>query len=460
MTRDGATRPTIDVPAHQPARRGIDLLSVATRYAVAIRIAYLFCIASATLLRLGFEPSLQDAVFRWHRALAPVLSFKDIVDGARNVALFAGWGAVWMLTAPAPSSRRDLWRAILFGMLASIAVETAQLFSPHRLASVLDVTTNTLGAAIGALLLLILEKRAASDVRRGTLIGIPAWIPASALLLCAAGLTFAPSTRPTMLAPYSATPMARLEAVLNLPANPVAPGALIADAATWLLVGLVVAAAISDRTGKVRSRQLVAWLLIVPAVLCGVHAGRAMSGLQRETMTLAVQASAVGLGLAAGLLSIASWRGAVPARSTRALQLGIAGALLGLVIAWSPASWAQAAGARSFDWRQLIPMMSLLQRQDMSSVFIVLEKAGLGAALGAFLAGRHRVGVAQPGVRAVLIYAILLELGQLFVPGRYPDVTDVLITTAAAALVAVLVERAAHGGPPGGTLAAQTATPT
>ena len=445
MTSDGATRLTTDVPALQAVRRGIDLLALATRHAVAFRVAYLLCIGAATLLRLGFDPSLASAAVRLHRALDPPLSFKDIVDGARNIALFAGWGATWMLTARAPSTRHDLLRATVFGLLVSVAVETAQLFSPFRSASILDVTTNALGAAIGAVLLLALEKRASGDLRRGTLFGVPAWMPAGALLLSAVGLTFAPSTRATFIVSSLASPMARAGTVARLQALPVPVTALLAEMAAWLLVGAVVAAAISDRTGRVRVRQLLAWLLIVPGVLVAVHAGRAMVGLQRETITLPLQAASVAIGLGVGLASVRRWRSAVSARSTRALQLGIAIALLGAAMSWSPATWARpASGGLHFDWRQMIPMMSLLQRQDMSSVFLVLQKAGIGAALGACLAGRNRVGATQPGVRAALLYAVVLEVGQLIVPGRYPDVTDILITTAAAGLMAILVERAGY----------------
>ena len=67
------------------------------------------------------------------------------------------------------------------------------------------------------------------------------------------------------------------------------------------------------------------------------------------------------------------------------------------------------------------------------------------SAVGACLAARARVGEPRPGLRAAVLYAAVLELGQCIVPGRYPDVTDILITGSAAGLVAVLVERADRG---------------
>jgi hypothetical protein len=170
-----------------------------------------------------------------------------------------------------------------------------------------------------------------------------------------------------------------------------------------------------------------------------------MAGLMREESSAMVQAVAVAVGLLLGLLIVPRWRAAITARSTRALHLAMLAAAFGMLMSWSPAGWAARGGATALSWRQLVPMMSLFQRQDLSSVFLVLQKAGLGAAVGACLAARSRVGEPRPGLRAAVLYAAVLELGQFLVPGRYPDVTDILITGSAACLVAVLVERADRG---------------
>ena len=120
---------------------------------------------------------------------------------------------------------------------------------------------------------------------------------------------------------------------------------------------------------------------------------------------------------------------------------------LGAVMSWSPASWVLTGGriGPTLSWSQLVPMLSLFQRQDLSSVFLVLQKAGIGAALGACLAARTRLGAPVPRVWTAVLYATMLEVGQLVVPGRYPDVTDILITSAAAGLVVTLVSRADRG---------------
>ncbi len=446
MTSGRADRRTTDMPAHRIARTGIDLSRVAQRYATPLRLAYLLCIAIATLLHVGFDPAPENVLWRLRRAIDPPAAFKDLVDAARNVALFLGWGATWVLTAPAPTTRRDVLVATLLGAIASLTVESIQLVSPLRTASMFDVATNTLGSLLGALTLWLVERRATVDMRRGTLIGVPGWLPGGAMLMTAVSLAFAPSSRATIVISWAASPFERARVVASSPAIDVQWHALSVDAAAWLVVGVLVAAAISDRTGRVRRSQLVAWLLIVPTLLWMAHLGRAMSGLQRESITWIVQSTAVAVGLLAGFAAMPVWRRAVAARSSRAYQCAGLTAAVGALMSWTPAWWVVvSANVAAFSWRQLVPMMSLFQRQDLSSVFLVLQKAGIGAAVGACLAARKRVGEPRPGVRGALLYAAILELGQLFVPGRYPDVTDVLITGAAAGLVAVLVARADRG---------------
>ena len=441
-----APRRTTDLPVQQAPRPGIDLAATAVRYAALFRLGYLACIGIATLLQLGFDAAPYNVSARFQRALHPPMSFRDIIDGARNIALFLGWGAVWVLTSPAPSRWRDVVRATVLGGLASLTVESMQLFSLHRMASVADLTTNTLGSLLGAVTFWLVEQRAMTDMRRGTLLGVPGWLPAGALVLTGAGLAFAPSGRVAMTIAWLPTPMGRARMIWNFPAASVTWVGVLSDVAVWLAVGLTVAIAISDRTGRVRLRQLAAWLLIVPAMLLSAHLGRAMAGLQREELTLVLQGGSAAIGLATGLLLVPSWRTRVTARTTRALQLGLLVTALGAIMAWTPATWVVTAANRpALSWNQLIPMMSLFQRQDLSSVFLVLQKAGAGAALGACLAARKRNGAPSPGLRAAALVAILWEVGQLLSPGRYPDITDVIIVAAAAGLAAVLVARADLG---------------
>ena len=445
MNFQRAPRRTTDLPAQQAARSGISLAALAQRHALTVRAAYLVCIGLATLLALGVDPSLAHAFRRLLRAVEPVLRVQDVVDGARNIALFFGWGAIYVLTARIPLTRRDVARATLIGMLASLSVESAQLFSPARYASLLDVLTNTLGSLSGAATLWLVERRASSDMRRGTMIGVPGWLPAGAVLMVAFGLAFAPANRAGTVLSWMGSPLDRLQAVRSVDPLIVPWPSLVTDGLAWLIVGLTVAVAISDRTGQIRRRQLLAWLVLAPGLLAAAHLGRGLAGVQRELLTAALQTTGLVLGLLTGLVAVPAWRRRFTARSERALHIGLLVVLLGAVVSWTPQLPIPDSSRPRVNWPQLIPMMSLLQRGDLASVFLVLQKAGLGAAIGACLAARRRLGIPYPRLRAALGFAALLEVGQLVVPGRYPDITDAMITSAAAILVAALVERATRG---------------
>ena len=83
-------------------------------------------------------------------AMHPQFRPNDIVDAARNIVLFAGWGLVWMATAPPQRAWRSIGRATATGAAISITVELCQVASSNRYASILDVLTNTTGSFVGA----------------------------------------------------------------------------------------------------------------------------------------------------------------------------------------------------------------------------------------------------------------------------------------------------------------------
>src|SRR5207247_8711366 len=88
---------------------------------------------------------------RRRRPCTPSLGWRDASDGLRNAALFGGLGVVWVVTSPSGRVRAEIWRATLVAFGLSVTVEGLQVFSPVRTASIVDVTTNTLGALGGAI---------------------------------------------------------------------------------------------------------------------------------------------------------------------------------------------------------------------------------------------------------------------------------------------------------------------
>ena len=145
------------------------------------RVAYILIILIATLTNL--EPNWHDGLVgvRLARAIHPHAAWSDMIDAIRNVLLFAGFGAIWEVTSRL-TLRAALWRATLYGCLLSMTVETLQLFSPVRFASILDVMTNTGGAFIGAIgvAVLVAAVRARRDAE--SYLGIPTFLVAVGLL--------------------------------------------------------------------------------------------------------------------------------------------------------------------------------------------------------------------------------------------------------------------------------------
>src|SRR2546425_9706319 len=118
---------------------------------LAARLAYVAIILFATVTELHFSPDLTAAADRLARAFTPSLGWRDAIDGLRNTVLFAGLGVTWAMSSLSGRVGAEIERATLVGFGLSVTVEGLQVFSPIRTASIVDVTTNTLGAFAGAL---------------------------------------------------------------------------------------------------------------------------------------------------------------------------------------------------------------------------------------------------------------------------------------------------------------------
>ncbi|QJR37083.1 VanZ family protein [Gemmatimonas groenlandica] len=86
--------------------------------------------------------------FQWTPAhgLTNIWNWSDLV---MNVLMFVPFGFVYQLTRPR-GAPPDWPRVVILGAALSGTIETLQLFSPTRYTSLLDLATNTAGAALGA----------------------------------------------------------------------------------------------------------------------------------------------------------------------------------------------------------------------------------------------------------------------------------------------------------------------
>lgn len=120
---------------------------------------YCLFILYGTFIPFRFSSDPLFVRLRWQHFFSPpfvngVKQF-SLLDAASNVLLFVPFGFLWV-GAKFANRRVMGFSAVvifvtLFGALFSFAIELGQLFSPGRTASILDVSANTLGAALGAI---------------------------------------------------------------------------------------------------------------------------------------------------------------------------------------------------------------------------------------------------------------------------------------------------------------------
>ncbi|MFF7683634.1 VanZ family protein [Microbacterium sp. NPDC007973] len=121
------------------------------------------CVYAAAVWWMTLRPSIYDdrvggILHRVFRALAswPGTAWitLDLVEFSANVLLFVPLGVLVV------AWRRRWWQGILLGLVLSAAIEIAQLaFLPTRVADPRDVVANTLGAAVGVGVAIVLSRR-------------------------------------------------------------------------------------------------------------------------------------------------------------------------------------------------------------------------------------------------------------------------------------------------------------
>src|ERR1051325_3117894 len=92
----------------------------------AARWSYVAVVLLATLTQLHFSSDLTAAGERLVRAVTRSLGWRDAIDGLRNTVLFAGLGAVWVVTSRSGNVRAEIRRATLVGLALSAAVVAAK----------------------------------------------------------------------------------------------------------------------------------------------------------------------------------------------------------------------------------------------------------------------------------------------------------------------------------------------
>src|SRR5436190_9638090 len=190
---------------------------------LAARLAYVAIILFATVTELHFSPDLTAAADRLARAFTPSLGWRDAIDGLRNTVLFAGLGVTWVMSSVSGRVGAEIERATVVGFGLSVTVEGLQVFSPIRTASIVDVTTNTLGAFAGALVVALFLAVLHRARQARSYLGVPSFLLTGAYTAAVLCEALTPLFRSAPLPGLNGGPLARLRAALGL-ALPLRPG--------------------------------------------------------------------------------------------------------------------------------------------------------------------------------------------------------------------------------------------
>jgi glycopeptide antibiotics resistance protein len=422
---------------------------------LAARWGYGAVILLATMTQLHFSPDLAAAAQRLARAFTPSLGWRDAIDGLRNTVLFAGLGAVWVVTSRSGNVRAEIRRATEVGLALSATVEGLQVFSPVRTASIVDVTTNTLGALVGAgaVALLIAGVVRAKGAR--SYLGMPTFLLAGAyggVALCEA---LTPLFGPAALPWTAGGPLGRLTAALaaagpiSFETLPLVDLLLFAPAGfLWIMllreggrearwVGVAGAAAMLLLIAELGHGMLgypMWWgavLVRVVGVVVGAWAAHRALPLLTQLLRGAARARAAVLAYGA-LLVLWGWRLFMPRTDVQAIAAQLAP-------------------------ENLVPLASLAGRVDAFSALHVLQQFLLYVPLGSLLAVwplrlRGRWAHLWPGVWL----AVVIELGHTVIQERTFDVTNALVACAGLGIGWIVVRRSGFA-PYGEALAAPVA---
>jgi glycopeptide antibiotics resistance protein len=410
---------------------------------LAARAAYVAVVLLATLTDLHFSGDLHAAAHRLVRALEPSLGWHDAVDGLRNAALFAGLGAIWVVTSLGASTRAELRGAALVGFALSATVEGLQVFSPTRTASIVDLASNTAGALVGAAVIALTIDALRRSRGARSFLGIPGSAVAMAYGLAVLCEALTPLFRNELLPWMEGGPLASLRYALWA-STQLSLGAIpLSDLLLYAPVGALAVLALSERGKPVGNRWpvIAAWLGVL-AVAAEIAHGLIRLPIHWEAAATHVVALAAGAWAARrgiGPLSQAL-RGPVRARAALATY-----AALLVVWGWRPfvPGTSARALASQFDAIHLVPLLALASRVDVFSAVHVAQQFLLYAPLGALLAvWPLRSSGRWAHLWPALWLTLAIEAGHIVLADRFLDVTNALIGAAGLAVGWVVVRRA------------------
>ena len=406
------------------------------------RAAYVALILIATLSNLNIDTNSADVHFRLVRAFHIAPELHDVVDGVRNIALFAGLGAIWIATTRARSLIGPIILVTLLGTFLGVLSETAQLFSKIRNSSILDVLTNGGGTLLGALAMAGVMHWLASYRNRKSFVGMPAVGFALSYGVSVAMEAFAPLLRNEKLPNLGGSVAARIgraihamqwSSVFDIPLVDViifAPAGIFAVAAmmesgtspgvAWPIVGIVgaILAAVIEVVHGVTGQPIQLGAILSHSIAIAAGAWLAATYLSRLTRQFPIDRQVRALMIVyCAVIACWSWRPFVPELSMISIR-------------------------EQFTAQHWIPLRALASRVDVFTVTDIVAQFLLYVPLGALLSvwpletkGPWRA------LYPAVYFSIALEAGKIVIAERFFDITHILIQLSGAAIGWLLLRR-------------------
>ena len=419
--------------------------SMTPRHTRTARLAYVAIILVATLSNLHADPTWADVPPRLARALDLTPRLSDAIDAVRNILLFAGLGVVWIATSRLRRPGATLLRVVIISFLMSGCIEALQLFSPVRNASLIDVTTDTIGGLAGGLITLAAFALMNDKAEKRSYFGIPSALFAVSYGVATIMEAFMPLFRQDLLPQLGGSIDDRIgRAIAAIRPESITQIPLI-DVLIFLPAGAFCAIALMEGGASTIAATFIA--ICVAAVIYPLV--EVVHGVAAEPIILGaalthVVAAAFGAMCAAGAMESFVARFAV---RQRARIVALAYSLAIAVWSWRPfrLDLSSAAMADQFTSSHLVPLKALAERGDLFSVTDVVAQGVLFVPLGALLAvWPLRVKGPLRGVLPAIYLAVLLEAGKIPIAERFMDVTHILIQSAGAALGFLLLRRVGY----------------
>jgi VanZ family protein len=402
-----------------------------------------------SLMPFDFQPiPLEVAVARFRGALAEPVHLGSLSDWVSNVLLFIPLGYLLTAAFAVDHPRISIVVAIVVvGVCAfySASIEFTQLYFPPRVTSLNDIVAETIGATLGAVVWLVIGQTLTAWARRDDFGLTAGAFPVEFLPCYVVALVFVEllplklTIEPAELYHKYKEGKVRLVSFLPWPGLEQAAEKELENFFLYLPVGVLLAG-----LGGNRWRQWDGWRW----VLClGLLLAALIQGLQLVERTSTSSASRV---LTDGLAILLGWVLGVAIRKSAAVRLrGILGgsdlgrvcfgAALVLWIAavaflnWLPFDFSVSRDMAIERMEQVrrLPFEDYWQHSYLEAFKQIFRRLAQYFPVGLILplvVGRPgKVGVGFLVIALVAACAVMVEIGQAFLPTRTPSLTDVLV---------------------------------